>query len=359
MFCTQSCRSYLIALASFVALSFATEARAKKRSVNHTVAVFLVANGTPSHKLLGALAADLTKPQNSTKIISGKQLRKVLQKKPDAAIVTCGSDIGCIAKLGGKARASFVLYATVASSPGGIQAQFLMVDVASQQLADKVTVEITSVADLTRQMQKLRPRLFMESSSASESETEEIPLDMVLEDPEPQPVVAKQTKLAANSSDDELPLEFALEPGETTVTTEAETTAISALSGDFAPAPVEETPSRSPFFTYIGIGVAGLGVAALGTGCYFSLEAQSKGNEADSAKRGPGGDAQTDVYGLYQESWDATDMSYIFYGVGGGLAALGAGLIMLDLIWLDGGNQPKTSVNVGPNGASASLTWSW
>ncbi|MFC1611539.1 hypothetical protein ACFL6C_11320, partial [Myxococcota bacterium] len=148
----------------------------------------------------------------------------------------------------------------------------------------------------------------------------------------------------------------ALEIDPTATSETSELAAVSptmATSGSVTESDQDEGGSR--VLTYSGIAVAGLGAAALGVGGYFGIQSLSK-RDVD---RGPDGTSQVDVPGIEKEANDAAGMANIMFAVGGGVVGVGALLIALDLIVLDGSDGPATSVSVGADSAAATLTWTW
>jgi hypothetical protein len=302
--------------------------------------------------------------------LHGKTLKKPLKKNPDVAIGKCGNDAGCIAKLGKTAGAAHVLYGRVSPDGAGVKAQFIVINVASKELVGRVEISITAAAAAAPEVKAKLAELFPGTSApAASSESEEIPLDMVLA---PEPETTETVAAAPTEAAEELPLDLALadptsgpteaSPAETATPEEPAATStpiteIAAISPELSTpvAPPPETGGRSRVLTYVGIAVAGLGAGGLGTGAFFGARSRSL---ADSIDRGAGGTTQLDARRIQEDSDAAVNLANIMFGVGGGLVAVGAGLIVYDLA-IGGDNAPSTSITIGDGGAAATLTWRW
>jgi hypothetical protein len=365
-----------LALALVFALTLAPEhasAKKRKKSKKPVVALFLSAKNKPNGKLYGSLLNELTKSAGKArpvKILYGKNLRKVIKTKPEKAIGKCGSNVACIAKLGQKARADTVVYGRVSPSGGGIKAQLLVVDVASQSISERMALSMTSVSDVETQIAGKLELLFPTGTAMAAGD--EIPLDMMFGE---EPVAATAAADPTEPSD-ELPLDFTLgggEPEATETVAAAEPDPVDDL--ELAPPPPPTTPETiaavspelagtsggsetssggSRALTYTGIAVAGLGVAALGVGGYFGMTSSST---VDSIEYGPDGTTQLKAKDIESDANDQASMANLMFGVGGGLVGVGALLVALDLFVLDGGSTPETSVSVGANAAAATFTW--
>ncbi len=363
-------------VALLIAVAVAPEvgsAKKRRKGNKSTVALFLQAKNKPSSRLYAALLGELTRTASKSKpvkVLYGKSLRRAIKGKPDRAIAKCGSNVGCIAKLGQKARAELVIYGRVSPDGGGVKAQLLVVDVASSSISERTVLSLSSVSQVKAEVANHLDSLFPAVASAED----EIPLDMILGD---EPVEADEAVADASATEapggGDLPLDFALEASSETTGLEGEPE-LTPLALEPPTASPEEEPVEiaavtpvlattadtgerdsggSRVLTYTGIGVAGLGVAALGVGAYFGMQSAST---VDSIEYGAGGTTQREAQTLEKDANDQAGMANLMFGVGGGLVAAGAALVVIDLFILDGGG-PETSVRVGSESAAAAVTW--
>jgi len=79
-----------------------------------------------------------------TKVIAGSKLRRRIRAKPEHAVVKCGGDFECLAKLGRRAKASRVVVGYAAPAGVGVQVEFHIVDVSSEELIDAMSLTFTS-----------------------------------------------------------------------------------------------------------------------------------------------------------------------------------------------------------------------
>ena len=112
-----------------------------------------------------------------------------------------------------------------------------------------------------------------------------------------------------------------------------------------AKAPPEE--GYSYWKTWVGGGVGVAGLILLGTGVGFGLQADGYAKEAQSEP------IQLEVQRLNREAADNANTANILLGFGGGLIAVGAAVVLLDLVvWESPGDtspaKSSASVGIGP-----------
>jgi hypothetical protein len=350
----------------------------KAKPTQRVVALFYAPKGKPNPKLYEAVFEQLiraTASDKSLKLLHGKALRGPLGRNPDAALEKCGNDATCIAKL--------VLYGRVAADGAGVKARFIVINVASRSIANRVVITVTSAAAAAAEVDAKLDELLNASggSSVSTDDDEEIPLDAVVDATSSGGVITPAAAPAGAA--DELPLDLALAPlpstnkgrpkiadepvapimpplGGTDGLRPGETTTLAVVAPDLgaiSPPPALRD-GRSYALTYVGIAVAALGAGGLGTGAYFGVHSRSV---VEPIEYGTGGTRQLDADQMKSDSDASVTIANILFGVGGGLAAVGAGLIVLDLALGhdDDARSPAASLTVGAAGPGATLTWRW
>jgi hypothetical protein len=378
---------FVLAIAVLLDPSFGVaRKRQGAKSKANLAAVFLLPKGKPDPKLHAAFAAEFFKTPSrakALKVLFGRQLRKALKRRPEAAINQCGASIECIAELGEKVHAQHVIYGRIAPAGQGINVQFVVVNVAAQSVDSKLRLEIASVTDIKSQLAANNEALFPDSAPAVRASAEEIPLDTVLSGE------AASDALLADESVAEPELlarpRFNLLADEAAADTLTEGTPVSndvasvdvdrlmsekreAEIAAIAPEVLITTtePSESAdslVLTYAGIGVAGLGLTGLATGGYLGMTAKSTLNSikycnSATAADCPNATTQNEALAKQKEAKETARLANLSYAVGGGLVAIGATLILLDLLVFDGG-APDAAVSVGEAGAAATLEWAW
>ncbi len=112
-------------------------------------------------------------------------------------------------------------------------------------------------------------------------------------------------------------------------------------------------PAKSYWLTYTGIGVGVAGLAVLGGGTYFGLQANEA---ADNAK---GAVTQLDVDRFNRDASDNAANANIMLGVGGAMVAAGAVMVILDLtVWgspADTSADKSVTTSIGMGSGSAHL----
>ena len=130
-----------------------------------------------------------------------------------------------------------------------------------------------------------------------------------------------------------------------------------AAAGPQPPAlpPEEPGPSPIPFI------VAGVGLAALGTGVAFGLMSESTEGDWENAPTGSR-DEVDDAIALREDAEQQATIANILLGVGGGLVVIGAALFVV--LEMDGGDEeppPSTALRpwVAPDGAGIAVAGHW
>lgn len=116
-----------------------------------------------------------------------------------------------------------------------------------------------------------------------------------------------------------------------------------------------ETPSarpekRSRALLYTGIVIAVVGAAGLGTAAYFGSESLRLGGSVN------GDTPQVMTDQLERDANQDALIANLGFGIGGGMVALGATLIILDVIFE---LKTKATLSVSQNGAAASVVIPW
>ncbi len=354
----------LIVVFAASALAPTATSAAKKGKTDRVVALVFTAKGKPNSKLYAAVYNELTraaKKAKKVKLLQGAALKKAMKKKPEPLFAKCGADIACTAKLGRTAGAERVIAVRVSPAGADVQVQMVIIDVAGQALLAKVEAEVTSVAKAGQLVAAHETELFGSAPAAAE----ELPLDLILDTPPPAVADATDPEPASGPAADELPLELAL--AEPPASDAGAASAPPELGPEPGPPPAEEltavalpavvapppSTERSRLWTYVGVGVAGLGAAALGAGGYFGLQATSI---RDSVQRGADGDTQQQGKRKQDDANASAGRANLMFGIGGGLLAAGGALVALDL-WVFGPSAPTPRLSLGGDGAALELGW--
>ena len=369
-------------LALFLTAAPAAAKKGKKEPPpEHVVALFLVAKDKPKEKLFNAIANELSdspKSLASLRLISSAKLKRALGRAPETAVTKCGADIKCIAKLGKEAKAEQVVYARVQPQGAGVSVQILVVGVSSQIIEKKMSFDIAAAGEVKNAIVSRLADIFPAAAAlppmaaTGGEDGDEIPLDAVLPtEPTPtataaatpelvpppppassQPATASAATPATNGTGEGAP--------DTTASTssgsEGQPTTIAAVSVDHAGAPPPPPPrtGRLKLLTYVGIGVAGVGVLAAGGGGYFGLQSKSL---KDSIKLGPTGTPQLQASKKQDDANSDVSRANLLFIAGGAGVAVGAILIAVDMAL--GHHEPTTAVTVGLNPNGVTLGWTF
>jgi hypothetical protein len=150
----------------------------------------------------------------------------------------------------------------------------------------------------------------------------------------------------------------AIEPQEK-VPIEGRVPAISELPPAYPPkvdaAPISEQPTRAPRFRVASITAAGIGVAAIGVGAFFSMRARTASDDIYETCGKPGANCQwsTALQATEDRGRQAAQLQWVFYGVGG------AALITAGTLYYLGHRKGTQHVAVVPTSRNAAMiSWS-
>jgi len=342
----------------------------KPAGPKYTYAVFLPLMGNPNKAMLAAVRAQLVpRPAAlpAARIITGKLLQKALKTNPEAAIGKCGSKLDCMAALGKKAGADKVLYARISTSGKGVGVQCLVVNVATQDVAQKAAFTINDAKEVKSTVSTQLAALFPEAATVEVASAAGDDEPALVFDAGGSPGATDSTPALASvpGSTDNTPATASSSPASTPSQSGDVSTIVAAPAGssplaDAAsqmPAASDTGPSptgRSHVLGYTGGGVAGAGIVALAVGAVFGMQSQSTFNSIHplgSSSPTP----QKEAMQKLQDSNSAASRANLFMAAGGGVAAVGAALLVTDMFFLHRNVTP--AVVVTNQGAGASLTW--
>lgn len=150
----------------------------------------------------------------------------------------------------------------------------------------------------------------------------------------------------------------AIEP-QKKVTIEAKVPAISELPPTYPPTgnagPGSEQPTPAPRFRVASITAAGVGVAAIGVGAFFSMRARTASDDIYETCGKPGANCQwsTALQATEDRGRQAAQLQWVFYGVGG------AALITAGTLYYLGHRKGAQHVAVVPTSSNAAMvSWS-
>lgn len=382
----------------------------KKRIPKHRIAMFLVNVDDADQDLIDAALKgfiELAGHVEQLDVVQGQRLRKSIKKDPVKAIGKCGADVRCIVKLAKRVKAKEIVYARVKNDSGGLLFQVLAIGTRNKKIKRKTSFAIASHSDLATALPEnfselfgfpLPPDATLESTGtvvAAVPSAVDTPPELGAEaggaetgDGEAaagevpgtgDPAVGALADASATAATGEQTVagESVATPGDVMATEPAATTEITASSteggatageataegtdGSIAlaePPTVEQAPARgdggSPLLFWGGVGTAAVGAGLFALGGYYGSQV---GTLKESVKYGSGGTSQLEAEQISQDAADAADRANLLMGAGGGVMVAGAVMILVDFVFQD--EAPKTSVHVGEDGVSASLSWSW
>jgi hypothetical protein len=349
-----------VGLAVSLSVTLPVHARRKRGAAAHSVdmAIFPVATAPKTNAALASAfdeAVGAAVVEAGLDAIAGAQLSKRLKLAPRVAIERCKGDLGCIAKLGKRLRVSEVLFArAVPRSLGGIEIVIVAVTSADASVARKRTLEIGGEEEIKGTLAGSFAEIFKNAPPAGLAGGGAAPPDETVDQlaleplpdlaalPTAAPPAEEQTTGAeSGEAEEEIPLELVLATGE------KETGAAATPNpGPIAPGPAG--PEHTSYLFYGGMGLAGLGVAALAGASVFGLQSRRHYDEA-----APTNVPQVEAKDMVDRANDETDRANLLFVTAGALAVAGGVLIVLDTFVFTSGTS--ASVSLGPDGASASL----
>ena len=317
-------RCYPRAVAILLVAAAALPATTAVAAAPKTVALFLITKDDPDPVLVGQMDRDLeelTRTVGTVQLVHRQELQQRLGARPPAALKACGADIGCIAKLGARAKASEVVVLRIVPGAPGIRAQFVRIGVHERVMLGRVELEVSSVDELDGRLYSNFGPIF------------DVP-------PPDETAVADAGPAAAAGAADEA------EP-------EVELPAMPALELTALPPSESEPVTTADIVLYSGIAVAGVGAILAGVGAAIGGNGASiAGSITDQTPLSDAVRWESDANAQY-------DMANGFFGAGAGLAAVGGTLIILGLVEPDflrsDGDKPSVTVTPAPNGAGATL----
>jgi hypothetical protein len=246
--------------------------------------------------------------QQDVKAILPTALRKKAKEAPEAVAAQCGASAACLAAYGKRVQATQVLFGIIAAAGRTVTLDFLLVASADDTQQQKTQITVGPAEDV-------RLKLKAEIARVLGAEVAEMPaLQAVM-----------PTK--KHQEDEATP---ALEP--------------------IRPATAAEPERRARTLLYLGIVAAAVGAGGLATGAYFGATSRRLGASVNAQT------PQTRVSQLEASANQDALIANLGFGIGGGLVALGAALIVLDVV-LD--LRVKPTLSVSQTGAAASLVLPW
>ncbi|MFC1611814.1 hypothetical protein ACFL6C_12700, partial [Myxococcota bacterium] len=225
--------------------------------------------------------------------ITSGELSKRLGQDSSRAIVDCGADFGCIARLGQKARADYVVYGRALPAKPGVQLKIVVIGTANKKIYRRVQFDIPSTAKTEA---IVRARFYEVFGVTPPPEAPRVTASDETKDGTDQ-----ATKDSRNKK--EIP-----EDG-------SSTGAVAAIEQSVEPAsPRSEVHD---WLLYGGIGAAGTGLVLTVVGSVFGLKA----TYTESAIRD--GMTQQTVVDLEDEANSAAGTANVFFGIGSAAMVLG------------------------------------
>lgn len=279
----------------------------------NSAALVVITKGEPDPTWVGTFITGIKQlasfvPQY--RLLHGKALRKRIKRDPSRAFVSCGSNMGCISKLGRKARAREVILARVVGSATKAQFQFLVIDVASRSLKRRTSFEV------------LDPQ-----------EIENILLEQF-------------TAITGHP----LPTEARFEPVEPLTLKNTETIAAQSAANGRSP-----TDRSWLVASYIGGGVAVVGIALTAAGIAVGAGLESSG---DSIRYGAGGTPQPEVAELQKSADRKADLATGMLSAGIVTSVAGLTTMILGIFVLNR-TDVSVSADIGPLGVVGRVSIPW
>lgn len=319
-----------------------------------SAALFVIAKGGRREKLVTAVVRQVVQfgHDSGVAIVSGTPLKKRIKKRPMAAIQRCGSNLGCIAKLGKSARANKVLLTRVTETGSGISVQMLLINVNSASLENRAMYHIDRIND-TAQLEVGLYDLFRIAKPAPSADA-----DMSLALAPLVPLAPPESPGDPSNGDSSAPPEGEPEPPLDALELEMPAVDLAALP----PAPREDPgvagsqPLQIGTVGYGGVAVAGIGLIGVVIGSLYGAKAKSLPGRID--RRGSDGDSQLEAERTYANSHDAVGKANTWFGIGGLGLAVGVGLLATDLFVLEH-ETVTASAEVGSGSVRGTIAVHW
>ncbi|MEK7704610.1 MAG: hypothetical protein AAB426_06585, partial [Myxococcota bacterium] len=115
------------------------------------LALFVTAqSGVPNAvvKKLTRSIVNLSTTLPEVSLVAPKRLRARLGRDPGARVAACGSNLQCIARVGGEVQAAEVLYGRIKAKGPALMVQFIVVGVASATIERRAAFNARTTAEL-------------------------------------------------------------------------------------------------------------------------------------------------------------------------------------------------------------------
>jgi hypothetical protein len=357
----------------FFAVAFATATSASaapRKKAERRAALFVIAKEAEAAELVGVVRGvlrDAAVGAPQVEVLAGQALKKRLHQEPDAAIEGCGADLGCIAKLARKAKASEAIYVRVSQNNGTWEAQIVVVEAKRGKIVRRATVSLPKREEVRAKLLASFEDVFGVKGAGSleaPGNTGDVSVDgaVIGQGPGPFQVAPGRHMVLAGGTSHDVVIEPGrklelrggasaaydppvLAPAESDAAAEAASAEEPALVGvdgsevdlealplvampevtaTTAPGESESSSESSPVLRWGGVGAAVAGVLALGAGTYFGMQRRAMEAEADGAN-------QVEAVELNERSAAPARNANLLWVAGGVLAAAGGVMLFVDI----------------------------
>ncbi len=260
----------------------------------------------------------------------------------------CKGDIPCIAKLGKRLKADDVFLGNATAHGAGVSVAAVVISVARTKVEGKAMIAVASPADVEAAVKGAFFDLFhlphpdamaamasLELGESSDSDADALELAPIAF---ASPPAATDPKASTPTDDDTAEL--------VAIPTSPRATSASPAPATQPAAAGNKSPSR--WLTYTGLGVVALGAAVACSGILPSRAARDSYDKGDNLTLD-----QFATTKLQKDGDRAIDRANQLFVIGGGLAALGGALALLDLVLL---SDVEPTLAVTTHGVRASIS---
>ena len=315
-------------------LGFGWAADAKAQPKGQIVALFMLPNGDPKPALVASLAKNINAyaaERQGLTFLAGSPLRKKLGRKPMKAVLSCGADLKCLAKIARKAGAVKLLYLRVMADDekrGGVVAQVLLVGGASKSIEHRSMFRADSVGSIADKMNTELQAMFPIPKDSPELELEGVGVESL-----------ELVSLEGISADEG-------RAGDARRAPLADIDALVPIESGSAPGVKRDLsdPGSLGSVGYTGIAVAGVGLVVGGIGVALGVKSRSI---ADSIVYGPDGDSQLEGLRKRKRSHDKSQQANLLFAGAAVALVTGGSLLAIDLFR---GRRSGTRVLIAPAG---------
>ncbi|MEE8409464.1 MAG: hypothetical protein V3T05_07660 [Myxococcota bacterium] len=331
---TDFLRSLLIIVA-WIAVLLPGHVGAEAPAQRSMIAVFpVVKTGAANDRLVDRVQSQLeaqAKRRLGARVIVGAALRAALEDNPKQALVRCGDQLKCIAKLGARAGAHEVLIGRVSTKGRRIRMMLLVIDVAAATVIRHAELELKPAKGIAP-----AARAQLNAFLGGGGDTDSTLADSTAADVGPGPERAAREASGEATPEAPDPVAAAVrneaEPDELGAADERDREAWTAAPLDYDLVLPSDKSTRwgpRPVLLYAGIAATGAGVVALGAARLFATRADSvrAGIKRDGSISQPEGAA------LYREASTQTDRANLSLMVGGALVLSGVVLMVIDRLF--------------------------